>query len=1496
MYAGDVYEITWDYDATSGDYVNLYYNTNHGTGAWTTITSNTPNDGVYDWVIPSGIDSDACRIITYLHDSSKALAGADGSYGDFEIQSGGSIQILGSDAKVNTATDPDYYQFYHSYSTWCAVGVRNNTAGENWSMRMFDDNTFSNELVTSTYTYPVDYVIMDGNHTPSVYRGIKVYQVSGSNNASVEFEGFTETITPGSTYNDSWPAGDVVEMYDVHLTPGTYSFDLTFNSGSTDLDIALFGSSGSAYYGNRQDYLARSINAGNGVNESFTFTIATEDDYGFCVWANNANNANFDILIDPMIAGLWTGNTNYNWNLASNWDDGNVPDASIDVLIPSSYTYRPIISYADANCNNVTVESGAVLEIQDYDMNVSGSMTIYGELKMSDNLGNLYVDNDIIWESGSTADITAPSPEMYISGNWNFEDGANVQLDNGYVEFEGSTNKYIRSYESNCYFNNVRSDKNNAFIGVSNWSSDTLRINGNLYQYSKSSFHGYSNYPIILNGFFNNMGGHFLFDYGEFVYNGAAAGTPLKPNSGDYFNHLRINSGTQALSLSADYSDTLRIKGNFIMDSGYFNPGAFIIEVGADWRNNAGIGYFYESSSRVVFNGSGHHYVYPSETFDTLEVNCVAALRVNNVNHTVTCSTYDWTSGGIDVINGTFTALDLADDGLYGGFWLNPGGTINLTQGTTAGEYIDLNCYLWISGGTMNVYGGSFTSYWPFSDNAEIDMNGGVLDFHDNGIKIYDSPTYSFTENITGGVIRTPLSFTGDRSDFNPDGGTIELYGSINANLSMGSGSSLYNVKVNKTAKENITKNTKKPEYEIVRNRDGTTRRYSRANTVLLTTDCVVDNELTITDGALTLNGHELTVNENLDVYGTLNMTNAADILYLGSNYYDLLTFKSGSVSELTKGVVNIKGWFHTAAGCSVTTSTDNTVLCTGIDGGGLYNDEPTFSYGNIEIDKNAGSRTYVHFETTQPIIVDGDFTIHPDNDFETQSHSVIVHGSFSDENTSEIYVYETNPKHNQADGSTLEKSSAYKETKTKGGSLEIDTDYTQNGLLDVGDGDVLIHGEYELVSTGTLNIDGGSFICDAAYSKGDKGYQNIFGEFNMSGGLFEITNNSLQFVSGVHNISGGTIRIGNIFYANNADVFQPTGGVVEMSSAYVGGSLLCSNANNNYFHDLVIDDNTPLSTDITINNNLEIHSGSLNTSGHDIDIGGDWTNNVGDSGFEEASSRVVFNGLESQYINSNEIFNVLEIDCADTVKIDNPDYTVTCETYDWTSGGIEVTGTFTALDLEDNGIYGSYWINAEGTINLNQGIITGDYVDLNGDLHISGGTMNVYGGSTQSIWPMYDNAEINMSGGVIDFHDVGILIYNNPSFSLVENITNGTIRTAHSFDCDRSDFTPVGGFIELYGSTEADLSMGYGSNYYLVNINKSSVKSRKNNKYDDSQFTTLKNRAGNIIRRPKSNTVNVTSDLLINASLIVNNGTFNLNGNKVETVNDVYIHDNIEM
>ena len=44
------------------------------------------------------------------------------------------------------------------------------------------------------------------------------------------------------------------------------------------------------------------------------------------------------------------------------------------------------------------------------------------------------------------------------------------------------------------------------------------------------------------------------------------------------------------------------------------------------------------------------------------------------------CAAYDWTAGAVDVITGSFTANDLLDNGIFGAYYCNPRGTINLNN------------------------------------------------------------------------------------------------------------------------------------------------------------------------------------------------------------------------------------------------------------------------------------------------------------------------------------------------------------------------------------------------------------------------------------------------------------------------------------------------------------------------------------------------------------------------------------------------------------------------------------------------------------------------------------------------------------------------------------------------------------------------------------------------------------------------------------------------
>ena len=135
--------------------------------------------------------------------------------------------------------------------------------------------------------------------------------------------------------------------------------------------------------------------------------------------------------------------------------------------------------------------------------------------------------------------------------------------------------------------------------------------------------------------------------------------------------------------------------------------------------------------------------------------------------------------------------------------------TITLASGTIdlyhdADSTIDFNANVLIQNGTFNIIGGSAASRWANAANAGLTMNGGVLDFIDNGILIRTS-SYTLIISLTGGVVRTNKNLSLTRSSTTISTGTFEMYGPTDAIVTFGAGtgSSLPNLIINKAAKSN---------------------------------------------------------------------------------------------------------------------------------------------------------------------------------------------------------------------------------------------------------------------------------------------------------------------------------------------------------------------------------------------------------------------------------------------------------------------------------------------------------------------------------------------------------------------------------------------------------------------------------------------------------------------------------------------------------------------
>ncbi|MEO6406735.1 MAG: hypothetical protein ABIY51_04255, partial [Ferruginibacter sp.] len=99
-----------------------------------------------------------------------------------------------------------------------------------------------------------------------------------------------------------------------------------------------------------------------------TYTVAGTSDCGQYITTANITIA---------VAGTWTGAVNTDWDNAGNWACGGVPTSTTDVTIPSGLTNYPIVIITKA-LNNITIQSGASVAVNNATLRIAGDLTSSG--------------------------------------------------------------------------------------------------------------------------------------------------------------------------------------------------------------------------------------------------------------------------------------------------------------------------------------------------------------------------------------------------------------------------------------------------------------------------------------------------------------------------------------------------------------------------------------------------------------------------------------------------------------------------------------------------------------------------------------------------------------------------------------------------------------------------------------------------------------------------------------------------------------------------------------------------------------------------------------------------------------------------------------------------------------------------------------------------------------------------------------------------------------
>jgi len=1442
LWSGSVEEITWEGSHPNAT-ATLQYSLDGG-GNWAIITSGTENDGSYRWLVPEldpaiypdGITNKA-RIRIKIYDNNDELLAADGSYGNFYIIPGGSFLELEPGVSEGIGASPYFMKVHPQQDAWGVVSVTSNEPEQLWSVELFDDqfpSEFENSVIISEAPVRNNYLVIDRRVAEDKTYGLALRQFNPDAvniTSSVRFSNTNESINLG--INELiWYVNGQARVWDIWLEPGTHYFQMDMVNENADLDFALFKSGGTGFF-SRQDALVSSEHIGDGVRESFQYTVQNAGYYSVCVSSCLNNGTNFTILVSD--ASIWVGNISGNWHTAQNWLPQFVPGPFHAVQIPSGCTYYPVISASLApqytQCKSLVIKAGAMLTVEARNFEVVGDMQTFGTLKLMNSSSEFLVSGSIIWDDGSTLIMGNPDATLLCYRDWTVKAGSYFSGPyRGKVKLISLYDSYIKSYSDAFHFPNLSIEKSDGAAAIfSDFSYQDVVVEGALEIGANSVFRSESDRSIILKSTFTNLG-NFQFEAGAVKLLGLYGS--ISCSAGSYFHDLEINTER----FTTLYSD-LHLKGDFVLNSGGFVTNNHSIYVGGDWINNMGPGGFQKASSTVIFNGDGLSLCF-GELFANLIIDN-PDCQLSFVEGESTIDHYTWVNGALSLGGGTLTINDMPGYGIYGNYYIGSG-TLNIHQ--DANQPVNLLGTYHITNGTVNIYGGLSPSAWANDDDLTLLMRGGVLDFKDVGILIAPSASTTMNIDLTGGVIRSTGDLIVSRGDFNPEGGSFELYGGTAASVSITPPSAIPNLIINKDGRSDAS---------------GLARlsNPSRTSYINILTNLNLSGDLIITGGTLDLMSKTVTVGNDLEVYGKLKMVSAGDLLQVHGSVY----WYEGSSSEISNGVIECyRNWNFWGGTASLTGS--NTCVFMGVSNSLIHTAGNQF-FANVSFAKTSATYQQNLVTVQSDLQINGNLSISERSRMILSGSDVLIGGTFIHQGSAAQLVPEGNTV-------TCNDLDIYGHLMVDGGVFTVQDDFYQR--------------------TGSqLSVEAGSIVLSAPYTGT---YQSFAGDTVINGGSFDISNDGIQFgASSSFVISGGTLKLGWGLRALTPGTYMQTSGTIEFAGTRTASiELAAGNHLNNVLLSKTGTGSLMLSTDLTLNNltinsgtmllnhhslsvngNVSITGGALNAAYSDdiVYVNGNWTNSRGSAGFIEGSGTVSFVGSGYSLINSNETLNILQIDKDVELGVGA---TLNANSYEFITGVLNLRDS-SILNTPANGFVlpmGSGLHCSWGTpptLNL-----YGNFVDYNmvvsGVQGFSSGAsvVNVLGTGNRQIEASvlkFNDLNINLSGG-----DCYINNYS-PEFTGDVHLQSGSlsgvygsIYTFHK-SLDTSPGTSLalaGCALAFTGAENAGLSIGGASDYWSLTIHK------------DAGISVA---LGNSLIMPASSMLGVTQGCLQLASQVLSAG-----------------------
>ncbi|MEI6754167.1 MAG: hypothetical protein WCK78_13495, partial [Paludibacter sp.] len=702
----------------------------------------------------------------------------------------GTVNYTGA---AQTIADVNYYNLTFAGSAAKTMGTNTTTIGGNLTLSGTASATAVAGLtIGADLTIGSGTTFTSGSFTHNIGGNFTNNGTFTSGTSTINLNGTTQSISGATTFNNLTLAGN-----------GTKTFA---NNTITSANFSI-ASGAVANLGTGLTHTASNLYLGGTQQSSSTWG-------GTGSVADNINTTYF-AASTGILSNLknWTGSTNTDWNVATNWSDGRIPTSTDNVIIPN-VTNKPTIGAA-ASCKNITINASSSVSITG-----TNTLTIAGNWT---NNGTFTANNSTVLFTGATQTISGTNTfNNLTAGGTGLKTFSTTPTVNGILSMEGTgTVSAAPTYGTAAtlqYNTTTARSAGSEWISpftatggviiagtgaVSLNSSEVINAPLTINSGSTLNTTSANNYALTFGRNFTNSGtftanasaititGTTAQSIAGFSTTGAVTSTKTGGTatlSGNVSaGSLTINGAGGTLNLGTSLSHT--ITGDILITTGILDAGSSIITTSGNWTNNTWSS-FTPGSSTVYMTGTAKAIggIAPT-TFNNLTIssgsttlngngNIAGNLTINSSATLTNSSTYTLSVTGTTTISGTYTDGSTGAKSFTGDITINSAGVWNETNSaayniagslTNNGTSFTANTGNHTFSGSSNFFSGSTISSIPYLTLSGSYTNNGTLTvgttFGGTGNLINNGTLNiggtAWTVNITASAIGNTINYTG---------------------------------------------------------------------------------------------------------------------------------------------------------------------------------------------------------------------------------------------------------------------------------------------------------------------------------------------------------------------------------------------------------------------------------------------------------------------------------------------------------------------------------------------------------------------------------------------------------------------------------------------------------------------------------------------------------------------------------------------------------------